>query len=686
MKKLMLIVLMLALLATLIACGGEEITTATTETTEASADNVVKTEDYTATLNTAVWEGGLVDDAEAFDYFGTGFDVTRAIAVKYPNRTWFVQNADGTRSESTYMKVKDLDQIGAKVEEIAKDTVEVTVTEVKASAYSSWEKVTARAGSYLMFEFSANLPMDYYITVTPKEAGDVKTAVYTQDEITVKKASDGSFKGIAKCTVPYQKGKTYYINICMDKGKIVLASVPVEITPAKYDSPYRLQFIGEWDMIEDPDYLPNLIELFYNVYPRLYARFAFGTEPKEITFEADKAYKEVAYCAGTRVCVSVDYANSHPDDLGFFSHEITHSVQQYSALSDYGGETSYNGQTAKSWWTENMANYGGFRYFHWGYSTKFVQIYNVKTQSNLWNWGWEPYGDGSKLFLSYIDWKYPTTDENKDGKITTDEYGVIDLINYTIKSATTQFNDNPYNPDSPFNKAIATATGGECATAEALRQQYEADCKSGAWTFVGFRDYVDNFLTEGLGFVPDPVYPMNEKVQPGNITNPVDKQSDVTADTAVLPSGTNLALGAKVLEFSAEVSEKEGITKAFDGKLDTMWRGSATKTEDKKYQLMGFDHGFVIDLGEVKEFDTYVLVNAGIERTDSNNTVSWEILVSQDGRSFTSVDYQADAAADVVTVKMAMQSARYIELRVHKTDANNTGILRIHEFMVYKSE
>lgn len=684
-KKLAWIVLIAVLMLTLISCGESVSTTVDADSLGEVPENTVKTEAYTAFLSSEEWEASH-DDLEGYTHFGTGLEVGQAITAKYPGRTWYVLNADGTRTKVSYTNVIKMGQIGAKVEKISEGKHEITLIEVSAKAASSWERVTARAGSYLMFEFTANLPMDYYITVTPKKAGDASTAVYEQNQITVKKTATGTYKGIAKCTVPYFKGKTYYINICMDKGDVVLDSIPVEITAAKYDSPYSLQFIGEWDLIEDPEYLPNLVDLFYNVYPRLYQRFGLGNEPKEIFFEADKDYDGVAYCSGTRVCVSVEYANKNPRNLGFFSHEITHSVQQYSALEGYGDETSYNGVKTKVWWTENMANYGGFRYFHWGYSPKFVQIYNVKTESRLWDWGWEPYGDGSKLFLSYIDFKFPTTDKNKDGKIETSEYGVIDLVNYTIKTATKSFNDNPYNPDSPFNQAVASATGGKFKTMDELRQQYAKDCQSGAWFFTGFRDYQDNFLTEGLGFVADPDYPMWETVTPGTVTNTASTQSGVKADTAVLPAGENLALGAKVVEFSAEYLPKEPIANAFDGKLDTNWRSLKDGANSMKYQLMGYPAGFVIDLGELEQFDTYVLVNSGIVKTDSFNVVSWEILISEDGKSFTSVDYQSSCAADVVTVSVGMQSARYIEFRAYKTDASNTGALRLQEFMLFKAE
>ena len=710
-KKLVLLLSLCLLIALLVACttpaetttegtpgDSESVTTTTSATTTTQPfepeEGTVVTEDYKATLNKDKWTSTTDIDTSKFTYFGSGKDVAGQINATYKDpktRVWYIMNEDGTKEKSSYSAVCKLKTIGAMVETVDGKN-HITVTEVVTKVQASWTSVTAKAGSYLMFDFTTNLPMEFYMTVTPTKGGAVGSAAYKQDGISVKKVANGKYTGVAKCTVPYAKGRTYYINICTNDGNTVLESIPVEITAAKYDSKYSLMFQGDWELIRDPEYLPNLIDLFYNVYPRLYARFAFGNEPKQITFMADKNYDGVAYCAGTTVCVSVDYANSHPTDLGFFSHEITHSVQQYNKLVNYGGENKWTDPdtgkviTCKSWWTENMANFGGFRYFHWGYSTKFVQIYNVKTQTNLWNWGWEPYGDGSKLFLSYIDWAYPTTDKNNDGKITTDEYGVIDLVNYTIKSSTTSFSDHPHDPNTPFNKAVATATGGVHKTMESLRQKYQSDCQSGAWFFTGFRDYKDNFRTEGLEGIPDPTYPMWEKVTPGSTTCTADKKDGVKEDTVVVPEGENLALGAKVVEFSTEISAKEGVAKAFDGKFDTLWRGSKNDVKDKKYQLQGYPHSIIIDLGAVKTFDTYVLVNAGVARTDTFNTVSWEILVSEDGRTWKSVDYQADAAADVVTVNVGTQSARYIEMRVFKTDSNNSGMLRIHEFMLFKTK
>ena len=714
MKRLLpLALLVICLALALVACGSDATpaeTTATTTpavTTTAPAESTpadttaakpivttapidpdvepIVTEDYTAIPNEFEWVASGNVDYSKFDYSGSGAQVVSSLDAKYNGykKTYNKLADDGSKTEIAKLDVRKMKTVGVAVtEDKTAKTAVFDVVEIESIVEPAWKSVTARAGSYLMFEFTTNLSGNYYMTVTAKENGTKASAAYTQDGVTVS-GENGKYVGIAKCTVPYQPGKTFYINICLDDSSSypIVATVPVTITTAKYDSEYRLQFIGEWEQVKDPNYLPNLVDLFYNVYPRLYARFAFGSEPKEITFEADKQYDGVAYCSGTRVCVSVDYANSNPRDLGFFSHEITHSVQQYSKLKNYGGTNSWKDPatgktiTCKSWWTENMANFGGFRYFHWGYSTKFVQIYNVQTQSSLWNWGWEPYGDGSKLFLSYIDWKFPSVDANGDKKLDVSEYGVIDLINYTIKTATSDFSDHPHDPNTPFNQAVKTATKGVCNTMEEVRQLYEADCKNNVFVFTGFRDYVDNWRTEDLPGIPNPTYPTLEKVAKGNKTNPV-------LATAVT-EGDNLAKGATIAEFSAEAS-RNPVTNLLDGDLDTFWHGSESAIGDYKYELMGISHDVIIDLGEVKNFNTYTLVNRG--NASSNklfNTKEWEILISTDGKTWTSIDYQTENTADLVSVNVGAQSARYVELRIHTADKSNTGNARIQEFMLF---
>ncbi len=678
MKKVLLIAAMLVLVLVLVACADAPTTTvggttgdATTTTPTGTTATVVKEElDVDPVLNTEKWTINTDINTSAFEYFGSSSDVANRVSAKYMEytREWYLSE-DGKTEKISYTDVKKLDTIGAMVEEVDSTKVKITVTEVKTIVQPAWTSVTARAGSYLMFEFTTNLPMDFYMTVTKQEGGSVSTAAYKQDGVTVKKVANGTYKGTAKCTVPYAKGQTFYINICTNKGKDVVSSIPVTITPAKYDSVYSLMFQGDWELIRDPNYLPNLIDLFYNVYPRLYARFAFGSEPKQITFMADKDYDGVAYCAGTTVCVSVDYANSNPNDLGFFSHEITHSVQQYSQLNY--GDDGKNG--FKAWWTENMANYGGFRYFHWGYSTQFVQVFDVHAnEESIWNWGYQAYGN-NKVFFAYMDWKYPTLDNNKDGKITPDEYGLIDAINYMIKNSKVKLYDTPNDPTTTFNKKVAEVTDGKFDCIEALRKQFEQDCRNKEWDFTGFRDYPDNFRTENLPGIPNPTYPTKETVKPTAKTH--DKL------TTPVTTGTNLFQGAKIKYTSAKGMNSYVINNILDGDLTTRLQD---KRNDGLYKLTSLNNEIIIDLGAVKNFDTYTFYNAssGSTMKESYNTKEWEILISNDGSNFTAVDYQKDNNDGIVSVNIGDQSARYIKIRVF--NAGTGGVLRFYEVQLYK--
>ena len=271
------------------------------------------------------------------------------------------------------------------------------------------------------------------------------------------------------------------------------------VSPSKYD----ILFTGDWNDVTVDGYLEELTKLFYNSYPRLYQRWGNGTEPTTITFKADKNYSGVAYCQGTTVCVSTKYANSHPTDIGFFSHEITHSVQQYSGKLNYGDDVA--------WWTENMANYGGFRYFHWS-NPKYVQVYEA-TDETLQDWGYEQYGN-NKWFFAYMDSRYPTR-KNADETL---KYGLIDSINKLIKDNNTgkTYTDDPYDTTTPFNNVVKQITGYDCI--ESLRKKYVEELKAGTWTFKGFANYEDNWVTENIDGIANPEYPMvGEKIH-GNKT------------------------------------------------------------------------------------------------------------------------------------------------------------------------
>ena len=186
-------------------------------------------------------------------------------------------------------------------------------------------------------------------------------------------------------------------------------------------------------------------------------------------------------------------------------------------------------------------------------------------------------------------------------------------------------------------------------------------------------------MTEDIPNIPNPEYPMNEPVAKGDKTAPV-------LETPVI-EGTNVAKGATVVSASAMGGTRYPIANLFDGDLETLWQGGKV-TEDYKYELGGYKHEVVIDLGETKKFDTYTLVNAGANSNNKiNNTSEWEIFVSEDGKTWTSVDYQSGNKADIASVKVGDTSARYVKLRIFATDSGaNVGTVRLYEFMLFDQQ
>ena len=413
---------------------------------------------------------------------------------------------------------------------------------------------------------------------------------------------------------------------------------------------------GDWDLITSDTYVDELIKLFYNSYPRLYSRWGTGTEPTTITFMADKTYDGVAYCQGTTVCVSTTYANANPTDIGFFSHEITHSVQQYGNKLVYGD--------VDGWFTENMANYGGFRYFHWS-NPQYVQIYQANDTS-LQDWGYEKYGN-NKWFFAYMDSRYPTT-KDANGNIT---YGLLDSLNLLIKAnnSGTAYTEDPYDTTNELNQCVYKVTGYDCF--ESLRLRFVEELQQGTWNFTGFANYADNWVTENIEGIANPEYPMlGEKIH-GNITN-AQLSSAVT-------SGTNLLSGASIYKTSGYISAGEAASMLIDGNLTTKWCATSGNVVDKTYALNQVQHWVAIDLGSQKTFNTYTLYNT---QSYEGYASEWEILISNDGTNWTSVDYQSGQNSSISSYGIGRQTARYIMMKVFTSD-DGVGTLRLYELQLY---
>ncbi len=693
MKKICIVLLLVLALSLLIACNGETTTATTTTDTPSTTvpitggqdtptmqdGEVLEKDNYTAIQNAAKWDSSYVL-AEDYDLTGSGSSIySSSLSSTYTGyKKTYIVVEDGVETTLTAVQVvKTLNQIdlcGAKVD---LDTTQKTATFriykiEKATVIPSWTAVTAKAGYYLMFEFTTNIDATYCVTVTTTPGGSKTGAVDTQTGITTT-GKNGKYTGTAKCNVPYAVGQTYYINICAGGGDYtVFESIPLNITEPRYNLPYRFIFQGDWDEIADSSYVDNLFDVLYNSYPRAYQRWAFnGDEPLTLYVVADKNSEAIAYNAGDKVVVQVAYANSSPDDVGLFGHEFTHAIQ-----ASYG--ISYN----NGWFTEAMADYGRFRFFHWGYSTDYIKEYSMSSTSirdfrqdtSDPTSQWYGYAQHN-VFMAYLDWVWPTTDKNGDGTITPDEHGLIDHIVYSAKmwakEGKAAVSDYPYTEGSTFNNWVKEITG--IATMELVRQQFVKELDEGTWEFIGFRDYQDNFLIENVYDIPNLIYPMKEKIEPTATTNPVL--------AAAITTGNNLCKDAVIHSLAVSAAADSYLGKyLIDGDLETRYQ---SKASSGLYKLTGVQNEIVIDLGTVKTFDTYTLVS--YSKQAAFLTKSWEILVSVDGSNYTAIDYQKGNTEAAVSVTFDEVSARYVKIRLYQPDSSG-GTTRLCEFMLFDTE
>lgn len=445
-------------------------TTQAPVTTNAPATpNVPISTDYTLSSdssvsgvkNTAAWTTDSGVNFGKYQFMGRGEELTKEVKSKYSGYTITYKLDGKTTTENALQSKVNL----MATYSVSEKNVTVNIDSITVRVRCDYTSLKGAQGSFITVGFTTNLPTKFVASIGAK--GSAKGDICLENITPT--GSNGTYRSKVKLTIPYVTPGTYYLNFSIDSGNAnfpFITSIPIQITKGEYaDSEYKLLFAGDWDLITASGYKDSLTELFYNSYPRLYARWGTGSEPKTVTFVADKDYDGVAYSSGRQVVVAVNYANSNPHDIGFFSHEITHQVQQYWFTS--------------TWWTENMANYGGFRYFHWS-DARYVQLYQDANQSALYSWKstkdfyndgnpkWEPYGDGSKWFLTYLDAHWPTT-KNANGSL---KLGLIDTINQEIKSGRLRGQeDNPYDKNNTFNRIVKEITGYACM--EDIRVQYE---------------------------------------------------------------------------------------------------------------------------------------------------------------------------------------------------------------------
>jgi len=336
------------------------------------------------------------------------------------------------------------------------------------------------------------------------------------------------------------------------------------------------------------------------------------------------------------------------DKCEYIAHELTHVVQHY------GGFQS-------TWWVENMADYARFRYYHW---LDEENVFNYfQNDPEVKDWGYEPYRR-AEWFFAYLDERYPTT-KGENGKIT---HGLIDTLHFAIQRGEIEDDGKKEHTNEKFNAIVEQITG--YPNIEALRQRYVEELENGLWTFDGFEDYPDNFLTRKSG----EVYPQIKETTPG--TRTAEKSEELITE------GMNLCSDASIFACSGFINDNEQDVMLIDGKDITKWCATVKDVQDKRYLLEKVPHYIIIDLGSSKMFDTYTILHAGIRESEAYNTHAWEVLVSENGTDWISVDYQSGNQENAGSYEIGENSGRYVMLKVWNPD-ESVGTVRIYEFMLF---
>jgi len=644
MKRI--ITFLLAISMAFVTCYAAE------ETDPASSETDSEPENKTAAVT---WVKDSRIDASNYDYLGLGTELIETLQKMYADYSISYQVDGNPETEST---VKDKLNIMAKYHINAhRKSVMVEIDSVELKAISHTAELSAPAGTKVLLKLTVNLPSWYLVCFSEKE-GNTGNGLAKK----ISTGAEGTFRGTFTISVPDCKPGQYYLNVFAYSEKRAhefLTSVPLTVEEKLSSDGYNLITLGDWEQIEDSNYLDTMTDVFYRCYPMLDRRFGENAAPKTVYFVADDTYSGVAGTVADTIVLSTDYANRNPRDYGFFVHELTHVVQNYSGNINYGGD---------AWWVENMANYGRFRYYHW-LDADWIEDYRFEPDNpKLADWKYKPYGE-CYWFFAYMDDKYPTV-LCEDGSL---KYGLIDSLNLLIKHHEGEMlDDDPYNPETIFNRTVAEISGYKCI--DALRKQFASELKQGSWNFVGFGKYVDNIITEDPNQKYTPVYPgIDDSAEDGKVrtAKPLDTPCE------------NICSGASILAASGYVNNNEAPDKLIDGSYKTKWCSTQNTLKNTIYSSEGTKQWIVIDLKEEKRFNTYTVINTKTREPSYGNMTSWEVLISNDASEWTSVDYQSYCDLDKVSFDIGEQKARYIMLRIYNPDDGAQGTIRLYEFMLF---
>ncbi len=213
---------------------------------------------------------------------------------------------------------------------------------------------------------------------------------------------------------------SFCLAIALCAGYSTAAQEVSKPEPPQQPPPLKLTVEGE---IEDPQMAKiagELTTLFYECYPKLLKRFENGEQfaARHIKLVFKKGIKVPGYSHRDTVTVSVDWFQKHPDDLGLFTHELTHLVQAYP-------------NPDPGWLTEGVADYARHLYGPakqpgWSLPRKLRPDQSYQNS----------YGVTAK-FLVWLDEKYPGTVDKIHRRMQAMKFATEDLVDMTGKDIDT---------------------------------------------------------------------------------------------------------------------------------------------------------------------------------------------------------------------------------------------------------
>ncbi|MBO4355235.1 MAG: discoidin domain-containing protein [Clostridia bacterium] len=641
------------------ASGGEE---QTVEFSGFGGKGTMKT-------SSGVWEVNPFIDYPGCDYVGSPEGLIDVLIGMKSSARFFLTN-EGTCSEVRYEDfLNDYDYIAVKLqkESVGLHHVFFVPLTVRADFHISY--LEAEAGTYVGFGFYAGDPVDFYISFEgTSDEGILRTfGPFTPEYVEIDGV--GLYVGKAEFTVPFLDEGDYRLLLKCGYNSSPCDEIPVRILKGQYsDWAYHLYFEGDWNSLENRDnYCSAVSELFYDTYPRIVSRFSYSDfAPSDVSIILDPLYDGVAYSVDDSLILSAEFVRQHPNTMGFIAHELSHLVMEYSGFES-------------SWWTESIADYIEFRYFDWSVpSGKYLQYYR-SDEPIVVDWEFAPGGAGSKVFFSFLDWLFPTV-KDENGVLVS---GLIDSINRAIVNKSLKNDSGVGDPESDISRIVSEISGGRFDSFESLRQYWLESMLDWrvteghfGWSFVGFGNYKDNFLTEGIPYLPDHSYPMIDN-------DPVER---MVYPAVLLPDdfegSVNVASGAVIVSCSGSI-EGYSPENILDSDPETLWRSDYAHTDDLLSFLKGIAGYIIFDLGETKNFDTYSIYHGANPSSEVGRCDSWDVLVSDDLVKWTVIDSQTNGwLKPVESYFVGETSARYVQIRVF-TPSDAEPMISIADLMLF---